>query len=143
MDGVALDGPGADEGHLDGQVVEAPGLHRGRVPHLGPGLHLEHPHGVGPAQQVVDLGLLVEEGHIDLDAVVVRHQVHHVVKSGEHAQPEQIELDQPDGGAVALVPLQDASAPASRAHSTGQTSTTGRSQMTMPPERMPRRPGKS
>ena len=65
MDGVALDGPGPDQGDLDGEVVEAAGLHPGQGAHLGPGLHLEHPHGVGPAQQVVDLGLLGEEGQVD------------------------------------------------------------------------------
>src|SRR5664280_3073685 len=60
MNGIALDRAGADEGDFDGQVVEASGLHAGECAHLGPGLHLELPDGVGPAQQVVDLDLLVE-----------------------------------------------------------------------------------
>ena len=86
VDGMALDGPGTDEGDLDGQVVEAPGLDAGEGVHLGPRLHLEHPDGVGPAQQVVDLGLLLEPGQVDLDVVELAHQVDHVVQRGQHAQ---------------------------------------------------------
>ncbi len=34
-------------------------------------------------------------------------EVDHVVQRREHAEAEQIEFDEPDGGAVVLVPLQD------------------------------------
>ena len=71
VDGVALDGAGPDEGHLDGQVVEAAGLDPGQGAHLGPALDLEHPHGVGPAEQVVDGVLLGKRGQVEGDAVVV------------------------------------------------------------------------
>ena len=67
--GVALDGPGPDEGHLDGQVVEAAGLHPGQGVHLRPRLHLEHAHRVGPAQQVVDGRVLIQQGQVDGDPV--------------------------------------------------------------------------
>jgi len=53
VDGMTLNGPGPDEGHLDGQVVKAARLHPGRVP-SGPALDLEDPDRVGLAQQVVD-----------------------------------------------------------------------------------------
>ena len=69
----------------------------------------------------------------------------------EHPEAEQVELHQPDGGAVVLVPLEHGAdrlvapqglrlrvEPVRRAHSTGHTSTMGRSQITMPPEWMPR-----
>ena len=42
-----------------------------------------------------------------LDAVVVAHQVEHVVQRRQHAESEQVELHQPGRRAVVLVPLQD------------------------------------
>ena len=49
-----------------------------------------------------------------------RDQVDRVVQGAEHAEPEQVELHQPGGGAVVLVPLQHAAlvhpAPLDRAH---------------------------
>ena len=108
VDGVALNGPGPDEGHLDRQVVEAARLHPGQGPHLGPALDLEDPDRVGPAQEVVDLVLLGQLGQVDGDPVELAHQVDHAVQRLEHAQPEQVELHQPDGGTVVLVPLQHA-----------------------------------
>ena len=118
--GVALDGAGPDEGDLDSQVVEAAGLHPGQGVHLGSRLDLEHAHRVGPAQEVVDLVLLVEEGQIDGDPVGLGHQVDHVVQGGEHAEAEEVELDQAGRRAVVLVPLQHAASghpsPLHRAH---------------------------
>src|SRR5674476_1448655 len=110
MNGIALDRSGADEGDFDGQVVEASGLHAGECAHLGPGLHLEHPDGVGPAQQVVDLDQEVEAGQIDLDAVVLPHQIDHVMEGSQHAQTEEVELDNTGRRAVVLVPLEHAAA---------------------------------
>ena len=143
MDGVALDGPGADEGHLDGQVVEAAGLHPGQGAHLGPGLHLEHPHGVGPAQQVVDLGLLADAGPGRSRRCGGRATRSTMLwRAVSMPSPSRSNLTSP---AAAQSSLSHCSTlrPGIRAHSTGQTSTTGRSQMTMPPEWMPRCRGKS
>ena len=106
VDGVALDGPGPDERHLDHQVVEAAGPDPGQGPHLGPALDLEDPDGVGRAQQVVDLGLLWQRTEIEGHPVVVSYQVDGPVQRFEHAQPEEIELHQSNGRAIVLVPLQ-------------------------------------
>ena len=120
VDRPALDGPGTDERHLHHQVVELAGAEPGQGGHLGPGLHLEHPDGVGPAQHLVDLGLLGDGGQVHLVAPVVADEVHGVVQGGEHPQAQQVELDQADGRAVVLVPLQDAAVlhagPLHRAH---------------------------
>ena len=105
---VALNGAGPDERDLDGDVVEGAGPHPGQGPHLGPALDLEDPDRVGPAQQVVDRALLGQLPEVDLDPVEVAHQVDHAVQRLEHAEAEQVELHQPDGGAVVLVPLQHA-----------------------------------
>ena len=74
---------------------------------MGAALHLEHPDGVGGAEHVVDGGVgEVELGDVDLDAFVLGDEVDGVVDRGEHAEAEQVELDQSDLGAVVLVPLQ-------------------------------------
>ena len=108
MDRAALDRARPDQGHLDHQVVELPRLEPGQGGHLGPALDLEHPDRVGRAQHLVDGRLLGQLGQVDLDPVGGTDQVDGVVQGREHPQAEQVELDQPDGGAVVLVPLQDA-----------------------------------
>ena len=52
--------------------------------------------------------LLRDGGEVDLVAAVLADQVDRVVQGAEHAEPEQVELHQPGGGAVVLVPLQHA-----------------------------------
>ncbi len=51
---VGLDRAGADEGYLEHQVGEIPGLEAGDQAGLGATLHLEHAHRLPPAQHVVD-----------------------------------------------------------------------------------------
>jgi hypothetical protein len=109
--GPTLDGAGPDERHLDHQVVELPGLQPGQCGHLRARLHLEHPDRVGPLQHLEHGrvgGLQLVE--LDLLAVVLGDQVDHQVQCGEHAQPEQVELDQAGSRAVVLVPLDDRAA---------------------------------
>ena len=62
----SLDGTGPDDRHLDHEIGEAARPDAGQRGHLGPALHLEHPHGVGPAQHVVDGVLLVDQGQVDV-----------------------------------------------------------------------------
>ena len=89
---TALDRAGPDQRHLDHQVVELAGLEPGQGGHLGPALHLEHPDRVGPAEHVVDLRV-VQRSCQPRSRLVADHVVA-VVQRGEHAQPEQVELDQ-------------------------------------------------
>ena len=108
---AALDRAGADQRDLDDQVVELPRLQPGQGGHLRAGLHLEHPDRVGPLQHRVDRGVgRLQLVQLDLPPVVLGDQVDHQVQRGEHAQPEQVELDQPGGRAVVLVPLHHAAA---------------------------------
>ena len=102
----ALDGPGADERDLHHQVVEVLGAQARQRGHLRAALHLEHADGVGGGEQLVDLGLLRDGGEIDVDAFVLAHEVDREVQHREHPEAEQVELHQPGGGAVVLVPLQ-------------------------------------
>ena len=117
---AALDRPGADQGHLDHQVVEHPGLQPGQGGHLGPGLDLEHPHRVGPAEHGVDLGVLGQLGHLQAPTGPGGHRVEGQVEGREHAQAQEVELHQARRRAVVLVPLEDAAVghagPLDRAH---------------------------
>jgi hypothetical protein len=102
----ALDGTGPDQRHLHHQVVERLRSQAGQRGHLGPGLDLEHADRVGPAQHGVDLGVLGQRGQADLVAMGLAHQVEGAVQRLQHAQAQQVELDQAHGRAVVLVPLQ-------------------------------------
>jgi len=58
VDGVALDRTGANDRHLDHEVVERARLDTRQRRHLRARLHLEDADGVGLAQQVIDRVLL-------------------------------------------------------------------------------------
>ena len=62
VDGVALDGAGADEGDLDDDVVELLGAQPGQSGHLGTRLDLEDPNRVRGREQPVDGGVLLGQG---------------------------------------------------------------------------------
>ncbi|MCY1445821.1 hypothetical protein D9M71_623530 [compost metagenome] len=55
MHHAALDRSGANDGHLDHQVIELAGLEPGQHRHLRPGLDLEHADGVCTTDHVVGL----------------------------------------------------------------------------------------
>ena len=102
----ALDRARPDQRHLDDEVVELARPQPGQRRHLGPRLDLEHADRVGPAQHLVDLGLLRDRRQVDLVAAVLADQVDGVVQRRQHPEAEQVELHQPGRGAVVLVPLQ-------------------------------------
>ncbi len=106
VDRSALDGAGPDEGDLHHEVVEDARLEPWQRGHLRAGLDLEHTHRVGPAEHVVDLGVLRDGGQVDFGAVHLADEIDGAVQGLEHPQAEQIELDQAYGSAVVLVPLQ-------------------------------------
>ena len=75
---------------------------------LGAGLDLEDADGVGAAQHRVDLlVLVVDERPVDALSGVPGDEVDHLVEGGEHAQAEEVELDEVHRRAVVLVPLDD------------------------------------
>ena len=121
VDRAALDRARPDQRDLDDQVVELPRPQPGQGGHLGAGLDLEHAHRVRLGQHLVDGRVLLRDGgHRPVLAVVLGHEVEAVVQGGQHAQAEQVELDQARVGAVVLVPLQHGAAghpgPLHRAH---------------------------
>ena len=109
MHRAALDGAGPDQGHLDDEIVEAARFQPREGGHLRTGLHLEHADRVGATEHLVHSGFSeVEGGEVDVYPLVFGDQVDRIVQRGEHAETQHVEFDQPDGGAVVLVPLQHA-----------------------------------
>ena len=108
MNHVALDGPRPDDGHLDDQIVIAPGLQARQHGHLRPGLDLEHPHRVGLADHVVDRRILRRKtGHGELAAVKTADQLETAANRAQHPQAKHIHLQQAQVLQVVLVPLDD------------------------------------
>ena len=102
----ALDRAGADQRHLDHEVVELARLEPRQRGHLGPRLDLEHADGVGPTEHGVDVVVLGDGGQIDLVATVFTDEVDGVVQRRQHPETEQVELHEAGAGTVVLVPLQ-------------------------------------
>ena len=119
------------------------GLQPGQRGHLGPALHLEHAHRVGPAEHVVDLVLLRDGGEVDLvdrGARATRSMAS--CSAVSMPRPSRSNFTRPTAAQSSLSHWSTVRS-FMRAHSTGHTSMTGRSQITMPPEWMPRWRGKS
>ena len=108
VDGVALDRAGPDDRDLHDEVVQAlrPRL-RERL-HLGPALDLEDPDRVGRLEHREDLRDLLGDGvEVDAGGAVGFDELEGLVDGGEHAQAEQVQLDQLERLDVALVELDD------------------------------------
>ncbi len=107
VDRTALDRPRPDQRDLDDEVVEDPRTQPRQRRHLGAALDLEHPDRVRPGEHVVDGILLGDRRQLHRLAVALTYEVDHAVERLEHAEPQQVELHEPDRGAVLLVPLED------------------------------------
>ena len=104
----AADRPGADQGHLDREVVEVLGPGLQQALHLGAALDLEHAHRVG----VLDLGVDRRVGEpdarqVDALAALAGDEVDALLDGREHPQAEQVDLHEAGVGAGVLVPLTD------------------------------------
>ena len=108
MHHVALDRAGAHDRDLDHQVVEAARLEPGQHVHLRPALDLEDADRIGPAQHVVDLGVLLRHrGERQMQALVPGQQREGLADAGQHAEPQHIDLHQAERFEVVLVPLDE------------------------------------
>ena len=58
MDHLADNGPWADDGHLDDQIVKTGGPQTGQAGHLCAAFDLEHTHGVRPLKRLIDGGVI-------------------------------------------------------------------------------------
>ncbi len=109
MDHAALHGAGPHDGHLDHQVVEAFGAQARQHAHLGAGFDLEHPDRVGLLDHVEGAGIvrrhLVQRPG---PATAPGDQFRAFAQGAEHAQREDVDLEQAHGVEIVLVPLDDA-----------------------------------
>ena len=108
VDHVALDGPRADDGDLDDEIVKVAWLHAWQEAHLGAAFDLEDAKRVCLAEHVVDFRFvgrsLVQRV---VDPVMEPEQVERLPDAGEHAKGQDIDLQDPEGVNVILVPADD------------------------------------
>ena len=106
MHHVALDGAGAHDRHLDDEVVELLRLQPRQHGHLGAALHLEDADGIRLLQHAVDGGVLVlDRGQRRRAAVMGLHEVEGAADAGEHAERQNIDLEDAERIEVVLVPF--------------------------------------
>ena len=107
MHHAALDGAGPHDRHLDDEVVVGARLQPRQHRHLRPALDLEHADRIGLAQHVEHGG--IDRIHADgaLLAVVLLDQVEALAQAGQHAEPQHVDLVDPESVEVVLVPFDD------------------------------------
>ena len=108
MHHVALNRPRAHDGHLNDQVVEAPGFEARQHRHLGARFHLKDAHGIGPADHVVG-GLIIGRngGRCQVAAAMTGQQIERATHAAQHAQCQAVHLQHAQHIQVVLVPLDD------------------------------------
>ena len=107
MDHAPLDGPRTHDGDFDDEVVPAAGAETREHRHLGAALDLEDTDGIGRAKHVVDgVVALWNVGQCEHSAKVMSDEVIAAPNTREHAESENVDLDESDGLDVVFVPLQ-------------------------------------
>ena len=112
---AALDRPRPHDRDLDHQVVEGARLQPRQHAHLGSALDLESAHAVAAAQHLIDRCVLGRHAlHVEArQAQLVAHHRQRAADRAEHAQRQDVDLDQPQRVEVVFVPL-DHGAPVHR-----------------------------
>ena len=107
MHHVALDRPWADDGDLDHQVVELLRAQAWQHGHLCARFDLEHTDGIGAADHFVGGRVFARDtGDAQpLAAAQLVDQVEAAAQGAEHAQGEDVDLEQADRVEIVLVPL--------------------------------------
>ena len=108
MHHVALDGAGADDRHLDDEVIKAARLQARQHVHLGAAFHLEDAHRIGPAQHVVDAPVLARHaGEGVFHPVPGLDEGKAFADAGEHAERQHVDFQDAESVDVVLVPLDE------------------------------------
>ncbi|VVN28337.1 hypothetical protein PS624_04701 [Pseudomonas fluorescens] len=108
MDHPALNRPGANDGYLNHQIVELRRFQARQHRHLRPRLDLEHANGVSAADHLV--GRFVfgrNRRQTQVQIAMATQQVEATTNRAEHAEGEDIHLEQAHRIEVVLVPLDD------------------------------------
>ena len=108
MNRASLDRAWPNHRNLDSEVIKPPRLEPRQQCHLSPGLHLEHPNGISPAEHVVHTLLVSGQGvELPLLAQTFVHKVEGVPDGFQNAETQQVKLHQPHPLAIIFVPLQN------------------------------------
>ena len=87
MDHVALDRTGPDDGDLDDEIIECPGLHPGQHRHLGAALDLKGAERVGLPDHGVGARVLGRNGRkIQFNALGFGEEIEGALHAGQHAE---------------------------------------------------------
>ena len=108
-----LNGPGPHDGDFNHQVVKTARLQARQHAHLRAAFNLKSAHAVAFAQHLVggrvfSRYLLHDEGLLRRAAQFVTHKIERTADGTEHAQGQQIDLQQTQRVEVVFVPLDDA-----------------------------------
>ena len=108
MNGVALDRPRPDDRDLHDQIVQVCRARLGERLHLGPTLHLEDADRVRGLKHLEHFrDVFRQEVEVYRGGAVAFDQLERFVDRGQHAQAEQVQLDQLECLDIALVELDD------------------------------------
>ena len=108
MHHAALNGAGAHDGHFADQIIELARAHPGQKVQLRPAFHLKDANGIGPAQHVIDLWVLGwHVGQRQPLAAMIGQKGKGLADGGQHAQRQNIHLEQSQRVDVVLVPFDD------------------------------------
>ena len=108
MHHVALDRAGPHDGHLDHQVVKAPGRSRGSMVIWARLSIWKTPIVSARLDHVVDRRVFRGDGgQRQLSAAVLGDQVETLADRGEHAQGQAVDFEDAQGVQIVLVPLDD------------------------------------
>ena len=108
MHHVPLDGSGPDDGDLDDQIVKMPRLEPRQHGHLRPGFHLKHADAVAALQHRVGFRVFRRDGrHGEPGAAMGIDGGDRLADGGEHAEPQHVDLHQPQRLEIVFVPLDD------------------------------------
>ena len=108
VDHIALDRPGADNRHLDHQIIEAARAQPRQHVHLRPAFDLEHPQRIALAQHVVNLGILARDRRERQRlAVMCAQQIEAFADAGQHPQRQNIDLEDAERVDIVLVPFDE------------------------------------
>ena len=112
MNHIALNRPRSHDGHFDDEVIEITRLQTRQHRHLRTRLDLKHTDRISPAQHVVDLRILRRyrgQSHRRPPSrqTPLRDQIEYSSDRRQHAEREQVHLEQTERIEIVFVPLND------------------------------------
>jgi len=108
VDHVALDRPGADNRHLDHQIVEFTRPQPGQHIHLRAAFDLEHPERIALAQHCVSFRILSgHSGQIEPSFMMLFKQIEAFPDTGQHPQRQHIHFQDAERVDIVFVPFDE------------------------------------